>query len=98
MDMKIGKPLGDRVLIKMIDRGDKKSSSGLIIRESADSVKRANVVAVSDGYVINTGHSVNLTVKEGDVVLVPTGISSTKLKIENETYELVRESDILMIV
>jgi chaperonin GroES len=97
MDTNVGKPLGDRVLLKMLERGEKTSSSGLIIRSSADSVRKAQVIAVSDGYFINTGNFVKLSVNVDDIVLVPNGINSTKLKFGDETYDLVRESDILMV-
>jgi co-chaperonin GroES (HSP10) len=97
MEKEYGKPLGDRVLIKMVDGSDK-TPSGLILRTGDDTVKRATVVNVSDGYVSSTGKWIHLQVQLDDTVLVPAGINSIKIRVEGETLHLVRESDILMVL
>jgi len=46
----IGKPLGDKVLLKLEDTSDKKSTGGIILNQSTQTVIEAVVIAVSDGY------------------------------------------------
>lgn len=94
---KIGKPLGDRVLLKLEDTSEKKSSGGIILNQSTQSVQTAEVIAVSDGFPAGDGTIVKLSVKEGDSVLINNG-SGQKIKLEGQDYFLVRESEILMIV
>lgn len=93
----IGKPLGDRVLLKLEDTSEKKSSGGIILNQSTQSVQRATVVAVSDGFPAGDGTTVKLSVNEGDSVLINNG-SGQKIKLEGQDYFLVRESEILMVV
>lgn len=92
----IGKPLADRVLLKLEDTSEKKSSGGIILNQTTQSVQNAIVVAVSDGFIGNNGDFIKLTVKEGDKVLINNG-SGQKIRIEKEDYILIRESDILML-
>ena len=93
----LGKPLGDRVLLKLEDTSDKKSAGGIILNQSTQPTQRATVVAVSDGYIISTGEIVPLTVKVDDTVLIMNA-NGTKIRIEKEDYILTRESEILMVV
>jgi len=92
----IGKPLADRVLLKVEDVSEKKSSGGIILNQTTQSVQNATVVSVSDGFIGNNGDFIKLTVKEGDKVLINNG-SGQKIRIEKEDYILIRESDILML-
>ena len=92
----VGKPLGDRVLLKLEDT-EKKSQGGIILNQSTQNVQSAKVVAVSDGFVGQNGEHIKLTVNEGDNVLITNG-SGQKLRLEGEDYFLVRESEILMVV
>jgi co-chaperonin GroES (HSP10) len=71
----IGKPLGDKVLLKLEDTSDKKSSGGIILNQSTQTVIEAVVIAVSDGYPSPTGE---------------------KIKLGGVTYNLVRDSDLLI--
>jgi chaperonin GroES len=92
----VGKPLGDRVLLKLEDT-EKKSQGGIILNQTTQNVQTAKVVAVSEGFIGQNGERIKLEVNEGDSVLIPNG-SGTKLRLEGEDYFLVRESEILMVV
>jgi len=94
----IGKPLGDRVLIQVDGGGETKTKSGLIIDQSTQDVVEATVVAVSDGFVGQNGEFIELSVKEGDKILVGSAEAGQKLRIDGKKYNLVRESEILMKV
>jgi len=92
--MSIGKPMGDRVLIK-IKEIEKASSGGIIISQASQTLHTADVVEVSDGFMGPDGNLIPLTVKKGDSVLINNG-SGQKVRLEGNDYLLVRESEILM--
>jgi len=92
------KPLADRVLIKEdTESKEKKTSSGIIIPVTVNEdkgSKRGEVVAVGPGRV-EEGKTIAPMVKAGDVVLFQWG---DKVRIGEEDYYLVRESEILAII
>jgi co-chaperonin GroES (HSP10) len=92
----VGKPLGDRVLLKLEDTSDKKSSGGIILNQSTQTVVEAVVIAVSDGYPSQGGEWIKLSVNEGDKVLLSNASTGEKIKLGGVTYNLVRDSDLLM--
>tara|TARA_R110000796_G_scaffold144379_1_gene261087 strand:+ start:1531 stop:1821 length:291 start_codon:yes stop_codon:yes gene_type:complete len=93
----LGKPLADRVLLKLESVTEKKSTGGIILNQTTATVQTAKVVEVSDGYIGGTGEKVKLSIKVGDSVLINNG-SGQKLKLQGDEYHLVRESEILMIL
>lgn len=92
----LGKPLGDRVLVKLEDTSEKKSTGGIILNQSTQTVVEAVVISVSNGYPTQSGEWINLSVAEGDKVLLSNGATGEKIKLGGVTYNLVRESDLLM--
>jgi chaperonin GroES len=92
------KPLADRVLIKEdTESKEKKTSSGIIIPVTVNEdkgSKRGEVVAVGPGRV-EEGQLVPPSVKAGDIVLFQWG---DKVRIGEEDYYLVRESEILAVI
>lgn len=89
--MKI-RPLADRVVIQT-DKPEETTKSGIILTNSAqEKPQAATVIAVGPG-IKETAMSVQV----GDKVL--TGkYAGTEIKIDDEVYNIVRESDILAIV
>lgn len=96
-DFKI-KPLADRVLIKEDNESkEQKTASGIIIPISAQEDKggkRGKVVAVGAGR-IEEGKVIQVSVKVGDNVLFQWG---DKIKVDDEEYYIVKESEILAII
>ena len=90
------KPLGDRVLVKMIE-AEQTTKSGIILNTgSQEKPQIAEVVAVGPGEIID-GEKVEMQVKVGDRVI--TGkYSGTEVKYEGVEYLIVRQSDVLAIV
>jgi len=92
------KPLHDRVLIREdVDTKEKKTASGLIIPVTVNEdkgSKRGKVVAVGAGKV-EDGKKIVPEVKVGDEVLFQWG---DKVKIGEDEYYIVRESEILAII
>ena len=92
------RPLQDRVLIKEeSDSKEKKTSSGIIIPVTVNedkNGKRGEVVAVGAGKY-EDGKLIPVNVKIGDSVLFQWG---DKVKVDDEEYYLVRESEILAVI
>lgn len=92
----LGKPLGDRVLLRIDSAKNTKSSGGIYVGNSTKNVVEAEVVAVSDGFVAQNGEFVKLNVEEGDRVLVGSAESGDPIRMNGQKYNLVRENEILM--
>ncbi|WP_251445195.1 co-chaperone GroES [Vermiculatibacterium agrestimuris] len=90
------KPLGDRVIIKMVE-AEEKTKSGLILTGSAkEKPEVAEIVAVGPGGLVD-GKEVKMTVKKGQKVI--TGkYSGTEVKVDGVEYTIVRQGDILAVV
>lgn len=91
----IGKPLADRVLLKLESVSEKKSSGGIILNQTTQNIQNAEVVAVSDGFLAQNGEMIALSVIVGDKVLINNG-AGQKVRFDGQDYYLVRESEILM--
>lgn len=90
------KPLGDRVVIKMVE-AEEKTHGGLILAGSAkEKPQVAEVVAVGPGGVVD-GKEVAMQVKVGDQVLT-SKYSGTEVKVDGQEYIIVRQNDILAVV
>lgn len=91
------KPLGDRVLIKVLEKPEK-TKSGILLPESAkEKPQEGTVIAVGAGRVYDNGQRVAPEVKVGDVVMYAK-YSGTTVIIENEEYLVVSERDIIGIM
>lgn len=92
------KPLQDRILIKEDGESkEKKTASGIIIPVTVNEdkgSKRGQVVAVGAGRY-EDGKLIPVSVKEGEIVLFQWG---DKVKIGEEEFYLVRESEVLAII
>ena len=89
-------PLGDKVVLKRQEAEDK-TAGGIVLPDSAkDKPQRGEVVAIGDGHVRSDGTRVALTVKEGDRVIF-SSYAGDDIKIGDEEYLLLRESDILAV-
>jgi len=95
------KPIGDLILLKEHEKKNK-TKSGLILTNGTDGdYVRADVIETGDGLFTQTGDRIPMTVKSGDTVIAPvsklSGKNGNEIKLEEETYVLVRESDIAMV-
>ena len=93
----LGKPLADRVLLKLESVSEKKSTGGIILNQTTATVQAARVVEVSAGFIGANGEKIKLSIQIDDVVLINNG-SGQKVRLDGEDYYLVRESEILMIL
>ena len=92
------KPLGDRVLVEIIEEGEQKTAGGLYVPDSAkEKSQRGKVVAVGGGKTLDSGVKVALEVKEGDTVYFAK-YGGTEVTLEGKNYSILAERDILAIV
>ena len=89
-------PLGDRVVLKQI-AAEETTKSGIILPDQAqEKPQQAEVVAVGPGGVID-GKELSMQVKKGQKVIY-SKYAGTNVKLENEEYIIVKQSDILAVV
>ncbi len=87
------KPLGDRVVIKMLESEDT-TKSGIILAGSAkEKPQMAEIVAVGPGGMVD-GKEVKMEVSIGDKVIM-SKYAGTEVKLDGEEYTILRQSDIL---
>lgn len=90
------KPLADNVVIKATEAEETTKSGIVLTSASKEKPQIAVVVAVGPGGTVD-GKEVIMTVKEGDKVIAAK-YSGTDIKIDNEEYTILHQSDILAIV
>jgi chaperonin GroES len=91
------KPLGDRILVKPIEKSDEKIG-GIIIPDSAkEKPQEGEVIAVGPGRMLETGERQPISVAVGNKVLYGK-YSPTEIKYNNEEYLIIREDDILAVL
>lgn len=90
------KPLGDRVVIKMLET-EETTKSGIVLPGTAkEKPQVAEVVAVGPGGVVE-GKEITMHVKAGERVLI-SKYAGTEVKFDGEEYTILRQSDILAVV
>ncbi len=89
-------PLGDRVLVKVLE-AEEKTKGGIVIPDTAkEKPQEAEVIAVGKGKA-QDGKIVPLEVKAGDKILFGK-YSGTELMLDGEEYLMLKEDDIVAIV
>ena len=87
------KPLGDKVVIKMIEN-EETTKSGIVLPGSAkEKPQLAEVVAVGPGGNID-GKEVIMEVAVGDKVII-SQYAGKEVKFDDVVYIIIRQSDIL---
>ena len=91
------RPLHDRVLVKRLDEGEQKIG-GIIIPDTAkEKPQQADVKAVGNGKMLDSGERVALDVKPGDRILFGK-YTGSDIKIDGEEYLILREDEILGVL
>ncbi|MDD6435560.1 MAG: co-chaperone GroES [Clostridiales bacterium] len=90
-------PLGDRVVLKMLEAEEKTQSGIILTAQSQERPMEALVVEVGPGGVDAEGNQIDMQVKKGDKVLY-SKLLNTVVKYDGEEYVILRQSDILAIV
>ena len=95
-DVKIT-PLGDRVLVKPVEKEESRKS-GLIIPDTAkEKPQQGLVVAVGKGKTTEEGKVLPMDVKKGDRILYGK-YSGTEIKLDDVEHLILHQDDILGIL
>ncbi|MBI5743029.1 MAG: co-chaperone GroES [Elusimicrobia bacterium] len=89
-------PLGDRIIVKVSEPKEIKKS-GIIIPETAKEKPQEGLVVATGKGKTEDGKLVPMEIKTGDTVLYGK-YSGTEIKINDEEYLIMTESDVLGIV
>ena len=90
-------PLGDRVVVKIIEQMEK-TKSGLYVPDTAkDKPQEAEVLAAGPGARNEKGERIPMDVKAGDRIVF-SKYGGTEIKLDGETVMILSERDILGIV
>lgn len=91
------KPLGDRVVIEVVE-GEMKTASGIVLPDTAkEKPQEGKVVAVGTGKVLENGTRAAMDVKAGDKIIF-SKYAGTEVKVDGKEYLIVSERDILAVV
>jgi chaperonin GroES len=91
------KPLGDRVVVKPLDR-EETTKSGIVLPDTAkEKPQQGEVVAVGPGRVLDSGDRVSLDVSVGDKIIFAK-YSGTEFKLEEDELLILNERDILAVL
>ena len=91
------KPLGDRVLIKALER-EEKTKSGIVLPDTAkEKPQEGRVIAVGSGKMLDNGTKVALEVPVGQKVIF-SKYAGTEVKLDGEEMMILNERDILAVV
>ena len=90
------KPLGDRVVLKFTE-AEETSKGGIILASTAkEKPQIAEIIEVGPGGTVD-GKEIKMEVKAGDKVIL-NKYAGTEVKLGQDEYVIVKQSDILAIV
>lgn len=89
-------PLGDRIVLKQLEAEETTKSGIVLPGQSKEKPQQAEVIAVGPGGTVD-GKEVKMEVKVGDKVIY-SKYAGTEVKLEDEEYIIVKQSDVLAIV
>ena len=91
------KPLGDRVVLKVLE-AEEKTASGIVLPDTAkEKPQQGKILAVGPGKYGEDGKLMPMSVKDGDTVLFAK-YAGTEVKYGGEELLILKESDLLAIV
>ena len=90
-------PLGDKIVILPQDEGEQMYGNIIVPDAGQEKPEIGVVMAVGDGRVTNEGAIIQNQLKVGQNVIVPK-FGAQVVVIENETYIIASENDILGII
>lgn len=89
-------PLCDRVVLKQLVAEETTKSGIVLPGQNKEKPQQAEVVAVGPGGMVD-GKEVKMEVKAGDQVIY-SKYAGTDVKIEEDEFIIVRQSDILAVI
>ncbi len=89
-------PLGDRIVLKQLEAEETTKSGIVLPGQSKEKPQQAEVIAVGPGGTVD-GKEIKMEVKVGDKVIY-SKYAGTEVKLDDEEYIIVKQSDVLAIV
>ena len=89
-------PLGDRIVLKQMEAEETTKSGIVLPGQNKEKPQQAEVIAVGPGGMVD-GKEIKMEVKVGDKV-ISSKYAGTDVKLDNEEYIIVKQSDVLAIV
>lgn len=91
------KPLGDRLVVKA-SPNEEKTKGGLVLPDTVkEKPVEGTVVAVGEGRVLDNGTRQPMEVKVDDKIIY-SKYSGTEVKVDDETYLIIGERDVLAVL
>ncbi len=89
-------PLADRVVLKQLEAEETTKSGIVLPGKEKEKPQQAEVIAVGPGGTVD-GKEIKMEVNVGDTVIY-SKYAGTEVKLEEDEYIIVKQSDILAIV
>ncbi len=89
-------PLGDRVILKEVEAEETTKSGIVLPGQAQEKPQQAEVIAVGPGGLVD-GKEVEMKVEAGQKVIYGK-YAGTQVKLGEEEYIIVRQSDIMAVV
>src|SRR5947208_13332301 len=91
------KPLGDRVVVKPVEK-EEKTKSEIVLPDTAKEKPQEGIVqAVGTGRILDNGTKIPMELKVGDKVLYAK-YAGNEFKVDEIEYLIVSEKDVLAIL
>jgi len=91
-------PLGDKLVVKVIEAVEEKTKSGLYVPDTAkEKPQEAEVLAVGPGAMNDKGERLPMSVAKGDKIIF-SKYAGTEIKLDGEEYLIMAERDVLAIL
>src|ERR1700704_3471560 len=91
------RPLGDRVVIKPVEREEKTKSGSVLPDTAKEKPQEGLVEAVGTGRTLDNGTRLPMELKVGDRVLYAK-YAGSEFKIEDIEYLIIGEKDVLAVI
>ena len=89
-------PLGDKVVLKQLVAEETTKSGIVLPGQAKEKPQQAEVIAVGPGGMVD-GKEIDMQVKVGQMVIY-SKYAGTEVKLEDEQFIIVKQSDIVAIV
>lgn len=90
------KPLYDKVIAIIINEDLKQGN--IYLPNNNNNLIKAKIIKIGFGKMLNNGEIKKLFVKQNDIILFKDSFNIEKYKINNITYYILKEEDILTII
>ena len=91
------KPLGDRIVVKVLTR-EEKTKGGIVLPDTAkEKPTEGEVIAVGSGKILDNGQKQPVEVKVGDRIIF-SKYAGTEVKVDGEDVVIFSERDVLAII